>query len=212
MKNRFVCELFYDTICYMEELNIKNNISQNLIYLRKNQKLTQGELAEKISYSDKTISKWENGDAIPDVETLYLIAKFYYVSIDAIINSDLQKIVTKEKSKTNIQHVNKIIITSLAVLLVWLVAVVIHIQINLLFDKNLWILYILAIPLSMIVLLVFNCIWGRRFLTFIILSFLVWTTLLYFLLQLMSVDNMWSLYFIGLPLQIAIILWSQLKK
>ena len=196
----------------MEELNIKNNISQNLIYLRKNQKLTQGELAEKISYSDKTISKWENGDAIPDVETLNLIAKFYNVSIDAIINSDLQKIVTKEKSKTNIQHVNKIIITSLAVLLVWLVAVVIHIQINLLFDKNLWILYILSIPLSMIVLLVFNCIWGRRFLTFIILSFLVWTTLLYFHLQLMSVDNMWSLYFIGLPLQIAIILWSQLKK
>ena len=196
----------------MEELNIKNNISQNLIYLRKNQKLTQGELAEKINYSDKTISKWENGDAIPDVETLYLIAKFYNVSIDAIISSDLQKIVTKEQSKTNIQHVNKVIITSLAVLLVWLVAVVIHVQINLLFDKNLWILYILAIPISMIVLLVFNCIWGRRHLTFIILSFLVWTTLLYFHLQLMSVDNMWSLYFIGLPLQIAIILWSGLKK
>lgn len=196
----------------MEELNIKNNISQNLIYLRKNQKLTQGEFAEKISYSDKTISKWENGDAIPDVETLNLIAQFYNVSIDAIINSDLQKIVTKEKSKTNIQHVNKIIITSLAVLLVWLVAVVIHVQINLLFNINLWILYIASIPISMIVLLVFNCIWGRRHLTFIILSFLVWTTLLYFHLQLMSVDNMWSLYFIGLPLQIAIILWSQLKK
>ena len=196
----------------MEELNIKNNISQNLIYLRKNQKLTQGELAEKINYSDKTISKWENGDAIPDVETLYLIANFYSVSVDAIISSDLQKSLTKEKSKTHKQHVNKIIITSLAVLLVVLVAVVVHIQLNLVFEKNLWILYIASIPLSMIVLLVFNCIWGRRHLTFVILSFLVWTTLLYFHLQLMSVDNMWSLYFIGLPLQIAIILWSQLKK
>ena len=70
----------YDIIYHMEELNIKNNLSQNLIFLRKNEKLTQGEFAEKINYSDKTVSKWENGDAIPDVETLYLIAKVYDVT------------------------------------------------------------------------------------------------------------------------------------
>jgi len=196
----------------MENIDIKNTLPQNLIFLRKSQKLTQGEFAEKINYSDKTISKWENGDAIPDVETLYLIAKFYNVTLDALVSSDLQKIITTERSKTSRQHVNKIIITLLAVLLVWLIAVVIHINLNLVFNINLWILYIAAIPLSMIVLLVFNCIWGRRHLTFIIMSLLVWSTLLYFHLQLIKIDNMWSLYFIGLPLQVAIILWSQLKK
>jgi transcriptional regulator with XRE-family HTH domain len=196
----------------MEELNIKDNLSQNLIFLRKNQKLTQGEFAEKINYSDKTVSKWENGDAIPDVETLYLIAKFYGVTLDALISDNLQKMVVTDKSKTNKQHVNKIIITLLSVLLVWLIAVVAHIQINLVFKLNLWILYILALPISMVVLLVFNCIWGRRHLTFIILSFLNWFTLLYIHLQLLNINNMWSIYFIGIPLQIAIILWSQLKK
>lgn len=196
----------------MEKLEIKNILSQNLIFLRKHHKLTQGELAEKINYSDKTISKWENGDALPDVETLYLIAKFYNVTIDALLSEELQKTVTTKKSKTSKQHVNKIIITLLSVLLVWLIAVVIHIQLNLVFNINLWILYIVALPLSMIVLLVFNCIWGRRHLTFIILSALVWFTLLYFHLQLMRIADMWSIYFIGIPLQIAIILWSQLKK
>lgn len=196
----------------MENIDIKNTLSQNLIFLRKSKKLTQGELAEKINYSDKTISKWENGDALPDIETLYLIAQFYEVTIDALISSDLQKVVTTEKSKTSKQHVNKIIITLLSVLLVWLVAVVIHIQLNLVFNLNLWILYIVAIPISMIVLLVFNCIWGRRHLTFIILSVLVWSTLLYLHLQLMGISDMWSIYFIGIPLQIAIILWSHLKK
>lgn len=196
----------------MEKNEIKNIISQNLIFLRKSRKLTQGELAEKINYSDKTISKWENGDALPDIETLFLIAEFYGLTIDALCSENLQKSITKEKSKTSKQHVNKIIITLLSVLLVWLVAVVIHINLNLVFNINLWILYIAALPLSMVVLLVFNCIWGRRHLTFLILSALIWTTLLYFHLQLINIDNMWSLYFIGIPLQIAIILWSQLKK
>lgn len=196
----------------MENIELKNTLSQNLIFLRKNAKLTQGELAEKLNYSDKTISKWEKGDALPDIETLYLISKFYNITTDALISEDLQKSVTTQKSKTQKQHVNKIIITLLSVLLVWLVAVVTHIQLNLVFNINLWILYIAALPVSMIVLLVFNCIWGRRHLTFIILSFLVWFTLLYFHLQLLKIADMWSIYFIGIPLQIAIILWSQLKK
>lgn len=196
----------------MENKDIKSTLCENLIFLRKSHKLTQGELASKINYSDTTISKWENGDALPDVETLYLLTKFYNVSMDAMLSSDLQNIITISRSKTRKQHVNKVIITLLSVLLVWLIAVVVHININLVFNVNLWILYIIALPLSMIVLLVFNCIWGKRHLTFIILSFLVWFTLLYFHLQMISIDNMWSLYFIGLPLQIAIILWSQIKK
>lgn len=196
----------------MENINIKETLSQNLIFLRKAKKITQGELAEKINYSDKTISKWENGDAFPDIETLYFLAKFYDVSVDALLSEDLQKTVTTTKSKTSKQHVNKIIITLLSTLLVWLVAVVAHVQLNIVFNVNLWIIYILAIPLSMVVLLVFNCIWGRRHLTFFILSALVWSVLLYLHLQLLSIDNMWSIYFIGIPLQIAIILWSQLKK
>ena len=48
----------------------KSILAQNISTLRKAKKLTQSELAEKLNYSDKTISKWENDDTSPDIETL----------------------------------------------------------------------------------------------------------------------------------------------
>ena len=49
---------------------IKEVLIENLISLRKEHKLTQLELAEKIGYSDKAVSRWEHGEVLPDVETL----------------------------------------------------------------------------------------------------------------------------------------------
>ena len=49
---------------------IKNIVAKNLIELRKSRNLTQSELAEMLNYSDKTISKWENGDSLPDISVL----------------------------------------------------------------------------------------------------------------------------------------------
>ena len=44
--------------------NIKENIKENLIMLRKSKKLTQKQLAEKFNYSDKAVSRWENGKGL----------------------------------------------------------------------------------------------------------------------------------------------------
>ena len=52
----------------MEDL--KHIIAQNIVQLRKKSKLTQAELAERLNYSDKAISKWERGESIPDVAVL----------------------------------------------------------------------------------------------------------------------------------------------
>lgn len=50
--------------------------------LRKEQNLTQDELAEKLNISSgKTISKWENGNAIPDFETIIELSKIFKVSL-----------------------------------------------------------------------------------------------------------------------------------
>ena len=61
--------------------NIKEVIKDNLIKLRKDNKLTQLELAQKIGYSDKAISRWETGETTPDVETLNSLASLYNVPI-----------------------------------------------------------------------------------------------------------------------------------
>ena len=49
------------------ENKIEENIAKNLIELRKEHNLTQAEMAQKIGYSDKTISRWENQSSMPDI-------------------------------------------------------------------------------------------------------------------------------------------------
>ena len=68
--------------------NIRENIGKNLTELRKQKGLTQFEVAEKFHYSDKSVSKWENGDTLPDVETLEEICEFYGVTLDFIIKDN----------------------------------------------------------------------------------------------------------------------------
>ena len=53
--------------------------------LREKNKLTQLQLAEKLGVSDKTISKWETGQTMPDVALLPLIASFYGVTLDELM-------------------------------------------------------------------------------------------------------------------------------
>ena len=51
-------------------MDIKKCIAENIADLRKYNKMTQGELATMLNYSDKAISKWEHGEALPDIEVL----------------------------------------------------------------------------------------------------------------------------------------------
>ena len=80
----------------MEELN--KIISKNLVNLRTKSGYTQLQVAEKINYSDKSISKWERGDAIPDIPVMLELAKLYGVSLDDIVK-DYGKKRDKTKDK-----------------------------------------------------------------------------------------------------------------
>ena len=64
------------------------NLSNNLYILRKRRGLSQEEFAEKIHISRQAVSKWERGEALPDIENLIEIAEFYGVTIDELINKD----------------------------------------------------------------------------------------------------------------------------
>lgn len=66
-------------------MNIKENIANNITSLRKKNKWTQAELAERINYSDKAVSKWERGEAAPDIETLVQLAELFGVTVDYFV-------------------------------------------------------------------------------------------------------------------------------
>ena len=92
----------------MEE--IRKIIGKNLSELRKNKGLTQLELAEKFNYTDRAVSKWENGDTLPDIDTLYVLCEFYGVTLDYLTHEDNFKYI-KENRETPLS--NKVWITSL---------------------------------------------------------------------------------------------------
>ena len=112
----------------MEE--VKNIVAKNITELRLLNNMTQLELAEKLNYSDKAVSKWEQGESIPGVEVLYKLSKLYGVSIDYIVGEETSKPKPQKEESASAKK-NHRIITLLSVIAVWLTATVFYIFFNL---------------------------------------------------------------------------------
>ena len=193
----------------MEQL--KEAFSKNIQELRRSRNLTQTELAEKLNYSDKSVSKWERGESIPDVASVKQIADYFGVGVDYLLEKEHDEKPTEVLSPRVIK--NRRIISLLATMLVWLVATVMFVcfaSTNV-FDAS-WMVFVYAAPLSLVVLLIFNAIWGKDKHNFVIISGIVWTTLAALFLSLYQIaNNFWLIFIIGIPAEIIIILWSNIK-
>ncbi len=189
--------------------DVNKTISINLARLRKSKKLTQLELATKFNFSDKTISKWESGESLPNIEVLCKLAEFYGVTLNDLINPNLE---VEEQNLPASSYVtsNKITISLLAISIVWLVATILYVYVKINDNDNLWIVFIWAVPVSLAIALIFNAVWGNRKIGLILFSLLLWTTITTIFLQFLNY-NMWPIFIIGVPSQAAIILWSGLK-
>lgn len=194
-----------------ENKDIKQIIAKNLANLRKNKKITQTELAEQFGYSDKAISKWENGDTLPDIQTLYQLCEFYNVTLDFLVSEQS----FDEKIKY-INHLNKrvIINNSLIELLycsfVWILAVIIYVYLYTFSEINYWQIFIWAIPATTIVMLLFTKVWKQKLYTFIVRSLFFWTLVTACYIQFIEY-NIWPLFFLMIPIQVALILTIAIK-
>ena len=191
----------------MKELN--EIIAKNIADYRKSQNLTQSELAEKINFSDKSISKWERGEAIPDVSVLLSMSQIFGVSIDDIVSDHSEKII---ETRTQHSRRNKYLISILSAGIAWLVATLIFTIFKVFVPsiENAWLCFIYAVPVSMIVFLVFACLWSKNWTKCLFASLLVWTLLAAICLS--STYNLWKLFYIGIPLQIMFVLWFVLRS
>lgn len=198
----------------MQNQDINTIIGQNLLKLRRNKKLTQLELAEKFNYSDKSISKWEKGESLPSIDVLYQLAKFYGVTLDALTSEEeLDLSPAQEQPITrDSTFPTKLIISLLAVSAVWIAATIWFITYKLTNGGTPYMLFLWSVPISCVLLIIFNSIWGKRQWLFWIVSVLLWTILACVHIQLIEYNNFWIIYFIGIPLQIAVILWGALMK
>ena len=199
--------------------DIKVVIAANISELRKAHKLTQLELAEKLNYSDKAISKWERGDAIPDVAVLKTIADLFGVTLDYLVTAehDLEQVVPKLSAR---KLWNRSLITGISIFLVWFVATLSFVTpdiviSNLVTSQNVkvhWLSFVWAVPVSMVVWLVFNSLWFKKSRNFLIISLLVWSGLGAIFITLLPFGySVWQLFLLGIPSQIIIIMWSKLR-
>lgn len=194
--------------------DVKSNVAKNIAELRLLNNMTQLELAEKLNYSDKTVSKWERGDSSPDIAVLAEIADMFGVSIDYLVRSENidAKVSDSHQEKTGYNHRA---IMNISQGLVWFVALFAFIITTLISPSSTfqWLYFIYALPIVFILNLIFNSIWFNPRRNYFIISLLMWSvlgathiTFWYFRISITLI------YLLGVAGQIMIFLWSLIKK
>ena len=195
--------------------DLKFIIAKNIQKLRQEKGMTQLELAERLNYSDKTVSKWERGESLPDIVVLKAVADLFEVTLDYLVEEEHDgKPVTKEMMDRNYRR-NCYIITGTSIFIVALMATLIYVILAMIFPGTSypWLCYAYAVPAALIVWLVFNSIWFNPRKNFMIVSLLVWSLLwALYLTFCMLGFYIWPILLVGIPAQIIILMWSRLKN
>ena len=193
---------------------IKSRVAKNITELRIQNNMTQLELAEKLNYSDKTISKWERAESSPDISILVEIADLFGVTLDYLVRSESIERGAGEGSLQETQY-NRRAIAYISESTGWIVAIFAFIITTLVLGKTTfqWLYFVYALPVVLIVKLVFNSIWFNPRHNYLIISILMWSllaaiqiTFLYFKI------NVALIYLLGVAGQIVIIMWSFINR
>ena len=184
------------------EETLRSLIAENISYYRRQNGDTQADLAEKLNYSDKSVSKWERGDGTPDIFILSKIADLYGITVQDLLR-------TKKVPKSRTRHV---LITLLAVGLVWLTMTVLFCGAKILNIRadSAWLLFIYAIPVTGIVWEVFNALWWNLWMQVLSGSLIIWGVGLSLVLSI-HLESVFLLLVICGVLQVLLILFFLLK-
>lgn len=207
----------------MDDEKMKYQIGTNIANLRKRQGLTQAGLAEKLNYSDKAVSKWERGESVPDVVTLVALARQFEVSVDELISDQnalpentgpVQQAMGHMVEKALKRKADKRIIVGLSSILVWFVALLAYVTVASLGLTRSWLAFFYAIPADAIVILCLRSAWRDFRGNQVLISVIMWGILLciYMTLFVFLQIHVWRIFLLGVPGQIAILLWFRMFR
>ena len=169
----------------MDDLTLRKTVAENLVYYRRKKGLTQLALAETLNYSDKSISKWERGEGLPDLTVLYRLAEYYGITLNDLVSQRSEEEAAEaadetERDTAEVSMRSRILVPVLSIGLVWLAAMVGFFLLEILPFEFAYshLLFIYAIPISCVVALVFSCIWWLYWLRFVCVSCLIWSVAL----------------------------------
>jgi len=180
-------------------------ISANIAMYRKACSFTQAELADKLGYSDKSISKWEMGGGVPDAYNLARMAEIFGVTVNDLISEHKTPVTAPKKKWLDFTNKNLIMILSAGVS--WLLAVVIYVVLQLCMPNmpKSWLAFIYAVSVSAIVVTVLSFVWKIKIMSFVGVTAIIWSLLLSAYLTCLP-NNYWQIFLIGIPLQILAVL------
>ncbi len=198
------------------EDNIKNIVASNLVNLRKSKNMTQSDVAKALNYTDKSVSKWEHADSLPDISILNALCKIYGVTLDYLVQTDPEEqkrhIVDTQAEKSD--RKNKIVLVLMSIAVTYLVATIIFVYSTWMSNGEVayWQPFLWAVPVCAVMLLGFNYRWFKNVIVRVIFqTIFVWSTLFCVYLQFIEYQ-FWLIFILGIPLQIMIILNTQLKR
>jgi len=182
---------------------LRERIERN--YEKFKEEMTQLELGEALSYSDKAVSKWERGESVPDAYVLKKLSTIFNVSVDYLLCEHDEK----ELKAVAPHRFDRRIISLISILGTWTLAIIVFAMFWFFGSKE-WLVFTYALPVSLVVMIVLTSIWGKKKTNTYNISFLVWSVLaaVYFtFLQ----YNLWLLFIIGIPLQIIVLLSFRIR-
>ena len=183
----------------------KATIASNLIRLRLAAGMTQAELGEKLNYSDKSISKWERGDVTTDVFVLMQIAEIFGVDVDYLLkpHNEIEPAIYNKPANEATYTTN--MITLVTILGIWTVALFVFV-ILWICGMVVWLVFVYAVPVSLITFLVLNSVWNRYIIAALVLSIIA-TVYLTFLGR-----NLWQLWLMAIPSLLLVFLGASIYR
>jgi len=207
----------------MDDEKVKLQIGGNIAAYRKKAGLTQAGLAEKLNYSDKAVSKWERGESVPDVLTLMQLAQLFDVKVNALLEDPnalpdnpgvIQRAMSQVSEKALKRKADKNVILALSSTLVWFVALLVFVVLTTLSIPYGWTAFIYALPVNAIVLLSLRSAWRDFRRNQVLISCIVWGSLLSIYMSLLVYCKFHAelVFLLGIPGQIAIFLWFRMFR
>ena len=188
-------EMDYETNISADQA-LKRLVADNITMYRKANGLTQIQLAEKLNYSDKAVSKWERGESLPDLYILMQIVDMFGITLNDLVTKQEQP---KKVSKSKLNHT---IVTLLSIGLVWLIAFIVSMD---------YMVFLYSLPVAFIVLIVFSKIAKSRLWVYIAVTGLIFSVPLAICVQLKWQYNSAYLFLISGVLEVLTILWFMRK-
>lgn len=185
--------------------NLNGIISKNLVRYRLQAGYTQATLAEKLSYSDKSVSKWERGESIPDVAVLMRLAEIYGITLNDFVEEEKEPVLKQTKV---LHNKKRLLISLISASCVWVIAGIIFTSLYVAHELKpySWLVFIYSIPVSGIVLTVFSHLWGKTYSQILSASLIVWGIVLSVCLTVKN-SSIWTLCIFGGIAEILVVMW-----